>query len=275
MAARWPESLIVLVDACQMRLSRVRLSAYLSNGFLVAITGSKFFTGPPFSGALLVPERLSRLMQYREIAAGLSDYTNRSDWPRRWHNIRAQLPNRVNLGQWLRWEAALEEIRRYFLVPEQFRRMALWQFSVFVRTRLARSTCLDMLSLQKASGCGDDDDEMSTTTVFPFTVRRGQTLLSHEKCTILYRLVNEDASRLLPATASARDRAVAAQPCHIGQPVALRRPGGGAALRVSAGARVISESWSGDDETSIVNLQSEYHQVGAVLEKLELLVQHL
>jgi hypothetical protein len=87
--------------------------------------------------------------------------------------------------------------------------------------------------------------------------------------------MNEDASHLIPDTASAHQHALAAQPCHIGQPVALRRPGGGAALRVSAGARVISDTWSGDDETSIVNLQREYHQVGAVLEKLELLVQHL
>ena len=111
--------------------------------------------------------------------------------------------------------------------------------------------------------------------MFPFTVRRDGTLLGHEKCAILYRLVNEDASHLLPATASARQHAVAAQPCHIGQPVALRCPGGGAALRVSAGARVISETWSGDDETSIVNLQREYHQVGAIFEKIELLVEHI
>jgi len=270
LAAHWPESVIVLVDACQMRLSRAALSAYLDNGFMVAITGSKFFTGPPFSGALLVPERLSTLMQYRKLAEGLEDYSNRCDWPRHWHKVSAQMPNRVNPGQWLRWEAALEEIRRYFRVPEQFRRMALWQFSVFVRTRLARSSCLNPLPCQTEQTAADDD-EMSVPTIFPFTVRRGKGLLSYDQCAILYRLVNENASHLLRA-ATPRQRAVAAQPCHIGQPVKLRVPGGGAALRVSAGARIVSDSWSGDDETSIKKLQREFHQVATIFEKIELLV---
>jgi hypothetical protein len=272
LSTRWPESVIVVVDACQMRLSRARLSAYLNSGFLVAITGSKFFTGPPFSGALLVPDRLSGFMQNREIAAGLGDYANRCDWPHRWRKIRAQLPNRVNLGQWLRWEAALEEMRRYFLVPEQFRRMAFWQFSVFVRTRLARSPCLDFFPVQTRPESADDD-ELSTATIFPFTVRSGETLLPHGQSAILYRLVNEDASHLLPATATPRQRAVAAQPCHIGQPVPLRGLGGSAAHRVSAGARVVSDTWSGDEEASIANLQREFHQVDTIFEKIELLVQ--
>ena len=272
LAARWPESVIVLVDACQMRLSRARLSAYLNNDFMVAITGSKFFTGPPFSGALLVPERLSTLMQNRQVAAGLADYTNRCDWPRRWQKISAQMPSRINLGQWLRWEAALEEIRRYYLVPEQFRRMAFWQFSVFVRTRIARSPCLNYFPLQMGQAPANDDDEMSTRTIFPFTVCRGK-ILSYDECAILYRLLNEDASHLLPATATQRKRSVAAQRCHIGQPVRL--PGGGGALRVSAGSRVVSDSWSEDEEISIANLQCEFHQVDAVFEKIELLVQFI
>ena len=32
---------------------------YLDRGYLVLVTGSKFFTGPPFSGALLVPAGLA------------------------------------------------------------------------------------------------------------------------------------------------------------------------------------------------------------------------
>src|SRR5512140_3009025 len=45
----------VVVDACQMRLGRPRLRKYLDRGCMVIVTGSKFFTGPPFSVALLVP----------------------------------------------------------------------------------------------------------------------------------------------------------------------------------------------------------------------------
>ena len=58
-AARWPVQVQVVVDACQMRLGRARLRKYLDRGYMVLITGSKFFTGPPFSGALLVPSALA------------------------------------------------------------------------------------------------------------------------------------------------------------------------------------------------------------------------
>ena len=49
-----------------MRLGRTRLQKYLDRGYLVLVTGSKFFTGPPFSGALLVPSALAQEDQYRK-----------------------------------------------------------------------------------------------------------------------------------------------------------------------------------------------------------------
>ena len=50
----------VLVDACQMRLSPERIRACLAAGWMVLVTGSKFFGGPPFAGALLVPADVAR-----------------------------------------------------------------------------------------------------------------------------------------------------------------------------------------------------------------------
>jgi hypothetical protein len=61
-ARRWPRQVQVVVDACQLRLGRPRLRRYLDRGYLVIVTGSKFFTGPAFSGALLVPARLSNAL---------------------------------------------------------------------------------------------------------------------------------------------------------------------------------------------------------------------
>src|SRR6202035_6168835 len=80
-AARWPGQVQIVVDACQMRLGRARLRKYLDRGFLVLITGSKFFTGPPLSGALLVPEALwGRVAQMADVPVGLAGYTARGDW---------------------------------------------------------------------------------------------------------------------------------------------------------------------------------------------------
>ena len=50
----------VLVDACQLRLAPTALRDYLRQGFMVAVTGSKFLTGPSFSAALLLPEKMTK-----------------------------------------------------------------------------------------------------------------------------------------------------------------------------------------------------------------------
>ncbi len=95
----WPDAVQVVVDACQMRLGRRRIRAYLASGYMVLITGSKFFTGPPFSGALLVPADLSNAVGRTDrMAWGLLDYSARSDWPRRWDLLRRSFPLRANFG---------------------------------------------------------------------------------------------------------------------------------------------------------------------------------
>ncbi|MET4220546.1 hypothetical protein ACVWWG_008813 [Bradyrhizobium sp. LB7.2] len=53
-ARRWPRKVQIVVDARQVRLGRRRLRSYLDRGYMVLTTGSKFFGGPAFSGALLV-----------------------------------------------------------------------------------------------------------------------------------------------------------------------------------------------------------------------------
>ncbi|MBU6299861.1 MAG: hypothetical protein KJS68_16625, partial [Alphaproteobacteria bacterium] len=58
-ASRWPQDVRIVVDACQMRIGRPQLRSYLDHGYVVLLTGSKFFTGPAFSGATLWPYALS------------------------------------------------------------------------------------------------------------------------------------------------------------------------------------------------------------------------
>ena len=46
------------------------------------------------------------------------------------------------------------------------------------------------------------------------------------------------------------------------------------ALRISAGARVVSESWNDDVLVARENLRGEFDQVRAIVEKLALLVRY-
>ena len=138
-------SVQIVVDACQMRLSRERLQNHLAQGHWVLISGSKFFTGPPFSGALLIPAAFGAPL--KTLPTGLRDYTSRTDWPPSWTVLRGSLPSRANFGQYLRWTAALAEMEAYFAVPLEFRRRVLAEFESLA-TALIGSQIPDFLLLE-------------------------------------------------------------------------------------------------------------------------------
>jgi len=48
MTARHPDNLLVVVDCCQLRCHYSYIHQCIGSGFMCLITGSKFFTGPPF-----------------------------------------------------------------------------------------------------------------------------------------------------------------------------------------------------------------------------------
>jgi hypothetical protein len=85
----------VIVDACQARIAPDTVEAYLKRGWPVVVTGSKFFGGPAFSGAVLFPR--ARLPRARLSAVA-----------------RNMLPPALRvppgLGTILRWAAALATI---------------------------------------------------------------------------------------------------------------------------------------------------------------------
>jgi hypothetical protein len=267
--ARWPDDVQVVVDACQMRVGRPRLRKYLARGYMVIVTGSKFFTGPPFSGALLVPgEFAGPLNATSAVPDGLLEYISCSDWPQAWPLLRARFPVRTNFGQWLRWEAAIEEIGAYYRVPDSFRNVALKTFGEAVQRLIAASPSLELLpGGRRAPDVADE--EMAERTIFSFVIRRGEGIASLSECRRLYRA--------LAGHAAAGDLKPAAEACLIGQPVALGVPLGSdssppAALRISAGARLVSEAWSSDAKLAYRNLQRAIDQAATAIANLESLL---
>lgn len=80
----------VLVDAAQ---GRYAVRTHLDRGWMVSFTGSKFWGGPPFSGALLVPYAPPDLIAVRDYTA-------------------------VTPGLLFRWEAALAEMEAWEQIPD-------------------------------------------------------------------------------------------------------------------------------------------------------------
>ncbi len=275
----------VVVDACQMRARPERLRDYLDRGFMVQVTGSKFFAGPPFSGALLLPPKIAaRHRQLAPLPDGLADYAARIEWPDGWQQTCQDLPDRPNLGLLCRWTAALSELRAFNAVPEHRSQQILARFGQAVRAAIAERPLLELVPGQDANGSAETDKRCwdRLETIFSFTVWREQTgtgrgAMGIEETKAIYRLLNMDLSGRLPAEASESQRRIAARPCHIGQPVKLRR--GDAwlgALRLCAGARLVSRvSFDASlGETPAARLERQIEDARMALDKVALIVRH-
>jgi hypothetical protein len=267
--ARWPGRVQVVVDACQMRSSRKRIAAYLERGYLVLLTGSKYFTGPAFSGAMLVPAAVSDAIDaVGPMLPQLEEYCTRSDWPKRWPTLRAQFSSRPNFGLWLRWEAALEEMRAYYAIPDEFRRTALATLGEGIARLVAASPSLQLLPQQHDPiDPGIDNDELLLPTIFAFTLEQHGRAVSLDRCRAIHRAL---AGHIRGSLTTDQPEA-AAQSYLVGQPVGWHLADGSsiAALRLCIGARHVTECWSADAKTARSNLRGALDRVATVIRKLD------
>jgi len=125
------------------------------------------------------------------------------------------------------------------------------------------------------NGRSDARDEFAARTIFPFTIMRDGRAVSYGQARLLHRALN---TNLAPCGFAGPHDGTAAAPCHIGQPVAVADGAGGTTgvLRISADARLVSESWAGTgDLVSTGRLIRQFDQIALVLEKLRFLLRHM
>ncbi|CAN7366767.1 hypothetical protein LJR225_002241 [Phenylobacterium sp. LjRoot225] len=223
---RYGAALTVMVDACQFRLSTESLAGYLAQGFLVAITGSKFVGGPPFSGALIVPDAELERLRATPLTPALGDYSARGDWPAGFVS-RNVLPDAQNRGLLLRWEAALFELAAFRQLSDQGLCAALDRIAAVTRASLAANG-FEALPVSRVRRFGRDGWD-ARPTLFPFLVRNGCGLFDAEQTQRLYQgLSDGDATgRIL-----------------LGQPVPIGRRAGKpvSALRLAISARQLVQA---------------------------------
>jgi len=194
---RFPQSVDVLIDACQFRLSSETIRAYVDHGFLVALTGSKFVTGPAFSGVLLIPPSLSPAWSQRPLPASLAAYSARADWPRGWVG-RESMDRAVNYGLILRWEAALTELKSFHALPQGEVAPFLRGFADAVQERLAKDASFEILKtgpLERrpvARGLNWDRER----TLFPFLLKGREHPLDSNETNVIYRSLLENGRQL-------------------------------------------------------------------------------
>jgi hypothetical protein len=250
LAARHAGQVQIVVDACQLRISRTRLKTMLAKGWCVLITGSKFFTGPAFSGALLVPDQLSQKIAALDAApAGLCGYSSCYDWPASWEGLRRHFPRTPNFGQWLRWEAALEEMRLYYAVPQDFRQRLKDDFQHALKAEIVRASSLTLLPAAA-----------SQPTIFGVLLNGADGPLSAAGVAAIYQILRRgDAAEKLHA-------------CQLGQPVVLPARGT-AALRFSLSARMIRQCWSLDEAEAARKSAALFENLSLAVKQLDRLAQ--
>jgi hypothetical protein len=223
--ARFGDAVMVLVDACQFRISNATLADYLGRDFLVAVTGSKFVGGPAFSGALFVPPGEAERLRHKALLPALGDYSGRADWPETWLGRRV-LPDRPNVGMMLRWQAALHELTAFRALPEGQVSDFLATFAAAVSTTMGEAASLEPLALPALRRRAPDAWD-AQPTIFPFLALDRDGPLSLDRTQALHRRLMRQAS-----------------PVQLGQAVGVGVRDGRplTALRLSLSARLIVEA---------------------------------
>lgn len=247
------DDVIVVVDAAQGRFSRRGLRDVLARDYMVIFTGSKFYGGPPFSGALLVPPKF-RPVRLRspqaarpsspptsrrlgELPAGFGSYFTACEMPEAWAEIRRALPADPNFGGLLRWSAAIAEMQAYYDVPNDLRLRVLRFFEAEAPRVLGASKCIRMLPVFPP--VYDDSAERlleSKTTVFGFWVTPPGARRSLGKAEL--KAMHADLTADLSKTRGQIDCKAMGLEYHLGQPVELGPAG--CVLRVALGGELIT-----------------------------------
>jgi hypothetical protein len=141
-----PHGVDVIVDASQARIAPDTVEAYLKRGWPVVVTGSKFFGGPAFSGAVLFPRaRLSAV-------------------------ARNMLPRALRvppgLGTTLRWVAALTTIDAFEPAAASIAKN-LSRLAAYIEQALASNPALVPIAGLSPRGSGWAD----LPSIFTFGVR--------------------------------------------------------------------------------------------------------
>lgn len=244
--ALYGDRLITVVDAAQVRVDQSTVTAHVKSGRLVIVTGSKFFGGPPFSGAVLVPRAITERASVTG-PAGLAEYLSHHDIPARLGGLRSAASVSTNYGLILRWAAAMAEITSFLNASPEIRDEILRRLALGVRQVLESASHVRIVESPYSTIPSQDDRGLDDLpTIFTFLViggdgeplgmeaaKRVHLLLVEDLADEEYGFVSDDPS----------SRKVVHQSFHLGQPVLINLGDGNTAgaLRVAIGAPTLSQ----------------------------------
>ena len=209
----------------------------------------------------------------KKLPKGLTQYFNHSDWPVNWFCSK-ELSDGFNYGSYMRWNAAIVEMDRYYKTPILYRNMGIEMFCNFIEDSIKDAAFLKPVYGDKPNVGNEEFGIRNIRTIFPFFILKNKEVLSVENVKKLYTLLNSDLSNKFEGESLEIIR-LAAQKCHIGQAVNVKYEDDiqSAVLRISLGARVISESWVNRDISLYFrNIEAQMSQITVIIKKIELIL---
>mmetsp|Transcript_116775 Transcript_116775/g.190107 ORF Transcript_116775/g.190107 Transcript_116775/m.190107 type:complete len:533 (-) Transcript_116775:44-1642(-) len=275
------EKMIVIVDACQGRVKENKIGEWLQEGWQVLVTGSKFFGAPPFCGAVLMQEEQMQALESMSVEfEALGDYFDRVCFKKAARAMQSCrcLPDRMNFGLLLRWEAALIEMECFYGTDEAKRShvMKQWVQGAKELVETHGESCGHLkLALQ-----GEADTEGialgGVNSLLGFEVLVGaaeeKKALNVDQLKKFHAMMPRDLSQSLSHTSheiSEEDLAVLKRPCYIGQPVKLSADV--CVIRFAADAPLVNNICTSKDAATA--LQSALADDEILVKKLVLIAQ--
>ncbi|MBL8474065.1 MAG: hypothetical protein JNM98_19900 [Rhodocyclaceae bacterium] len=279
LVSRYGDRVVPIIDAAQGRFSRRGLRDYISRGYMVIMTGSKFYGGPSFSGCLLLPRRvLPQNSADMVFPAGFSDYLTPAQLPDAWSAARAALEQKLNLGLLLRWSAAIAEIDAYYEAPGQSRYRVLRFFEAQTPIILGRSPLLELINVPVP--VFDDTSERlleSKTTVFSFRVKaRAGRQLDQPTLARWVRWMNQDISAAAPPATPDHILAATRTCFQLGQAVHVGEQSSGEhdhVIRVAIGGDLITNIST--DTALGASLDNRLAWLSSKLEQLRIKIEYI
>jgi hypothetical protein len=213
----------VIVDAAQLRVDDAAIEQHVAADRMVIVTGSKFYGGPPFSGALLVPSVLAARLATAHLPAGLADYLERGAVPPELEPLGRVASDTPNIGLLLRWTGAIEEMRAFLELPADLRAEVTSGLSGQVLAAIRMTPSVELVPC----GVGREEGSGPAQTIFTLRLERDGRYVDEAELRRIQDAMRQDLTDRAPVPLDASMRAVLALPVDVGQPVPLGPAGSG------------------------------------------------
>lgn len=283
------ETVIGVVDACQMRVEQAKMAEWIREGWIILGTGSKFFGGPPFSGVVFLPaveaQALEKLAGNPELARSvpaLCDYFDRECFSEGLAVSRELLPGgpgHANLGLLMRWVAALAEIEPLVQTEPAVLGSVLQQWVSNVRGMVEAKADYGLRLLPDP----DDPNAKGILLAGMYSILSFEMMVDADIGDGAKRPLNLDelkkvhamlpldlSPRILDNELSGEELAVLTRPCYIGQPVKMGT--GLVVLRFAADAPLLNDMCTAANKEE--SLRAALADDEVLVHKLALVARH-